>query len=478
VTVEPYDVAVVGAGVIGAGIAARLSQDDLRVIWLEAAHDVAEGATKGNSAIAASGYDVEPGTLEAELVTASSRRWEAICADLDVPFRRVGCLVLAFTAAEERRLADLRAQAAANGVETAVVSGGRLGTLAPAASAAARAALHVPAEGIVDPIRLTIAWAELAVRNGVDLHLGTPARGFRRDDSGRIVAVETPRGAIPARFVVNAAGLRADEVSAMAGGEAFRIWPRKGQFLLVDRAAAAGVRHILAPIPGPDTRGTLVIPTTNGSLLLGPTAEDGEDKTDASTDAATLARVFAAANRLLAAPVDRAHVTKAFAGLRPASDHLYRVERSTPVPNLVHAAAIRSTGVSSSPAVADRVRDVLVEAGLEARPRPGAVTRLERRARLAELPSGDVVTAPDPDGTARTVVCSCEHVTAAEIRAALTGPVPATSIDGVRKRTRACAGRCQGSYCLAGVGFMLSVERGLEPWQVEHGEPGSTWGIG
>lgn len=473
---ESYDVAVVGAGVVGAAIAARLSEEHLRVAWLEAAHDVAEGASKGNSGITASGYDCAPGTLEAELVTASSPRWEAICADLDVPFRRIGCLVLAFTAQEAARLADLHDEAAANGVPTEVVPGERIRELAPAASGAARAALHVPREGIIDPIRLTVAWAERAVRRGADLMLSTPATGFRRDGAGRLTAVETRRGPVRIRYVVNAAGLGADAVSARAGAEEFRVWPRKGQFLLVDRAAHA-VTAILARVPTEHTRGVLAVPTTNGSLLLGPTAEDGEDKTDAGTVADTLSRVYTAASKLLDEPIDRAHVTKVFAGLRPASDRVYRVERSELVPNLVQAAGIRSTGVSSSPAVADRVRELLAEAGLEPRPRRDTPTQPPRLRRIAELPSADIAAPSIGDGAANMVVCACEHVTAAEIRAALTSPVPATSIDAIRKRTRASAGRCQGAFCMAGIGFMLSVHRGLEPWQIEQGEPGSTWGV-
>ena len=232
-------------------------------------------------------------------------------------------------------------------------------------------------------------------------------------------------------------------------------------------------------MPTEHTRGVLAVPTTNGSLLLGPTAEDGEDKTDAGTDADTLDRVYKAASKLLAEPVDRAHVTKVFAGLRPASDPVYRVERSALVPNLVHAAGIRSTGVSSSPAVADRVRDLLAEAGLEPRPRRSEEPRPPRPRRIAELPAAEIVAGADGvDDSANMVVCACEHVTAAEIRAALTGPVPATSIDAIRKRTRASAGRCQGAYCMAGIGFILSVHRGLEPWQIEQREPGSTWGLG
>ena len=352
-----YDVVVVGAGVVGAAIARRLSLDELRVLWLEARHDVCEGASKGNSGITASGYDVAPGTLEAELVLASSPRWEELCWDLDVPFRRCGSLALAFGVEDEERLEHARAQAEANGVEVRVLSGEQARDVEPAASPAATAALHVPSEGIIDPIRLTVAYAEVAVRNGVELRLGTPALAVESAGDGRFLRVHTPQETVSSRFVVNSAGLGADDVSRSAGAEDFRMWPRRGQFLLVDRAVGEGLRTIVTPVPTERTRGTLAIPTTNRTLLLGPTAEDREDKDDRGTDRETLAEVFAEATRLVPGlGIEPRHVIKAFAGLRPASNPTYRIERSERVPNLVHAAGIRSTGVSPSPAVGERVR--------------------------------------------------------------------------------------------------------------------------
>jgi glycerol-3-phosphate dehydrogenase len=475
----PYDVVVVGAGVVGAAIARRLSLDDVRVLWLEARHDVCEGASKANSGITASGYDVDPGTLEAELILASSPRWEKLCIELDVPFRRCGSLALAFGDEDEERLEHARAQAEANGVAVRMLTGSEARAVESTASPEATAALHVPGEGIVDPIRLTIAYAEVAVRNGVELRLSTPALGFEHDGDGSIEGVRTRQGVVPCRFAVNAAGLFADELSQAAGAEEFRMWPRRGQFLLVDRAVGDRVRTVLTPVPTERTRGILAIPTTNRTLLLGPTAEDRENRDDRSTDQETLDKVFAAATRLVPGlGIERRHIIKTFAGLRPAADRTYRVERSERVPNLVHTAGIRSTGISSSPALGERVRGLLAEAGLESRPRRGAVQRLRRVARLAELDADAAARLVDSDERYRVVVCACEHVSAGEIREALSSPVPATSLDAVRKRTRAAAGRCQGAYCSAGIGFLLSLANGLAPWAVPQGEPGSQWGIG
>lgn len=471
-----YDVVVVGAGVVGAAIAWRLSHDRLRVLWLEAADDVAEGASKANSAIACSGFDVTSGTLEAELVRASSPRWERLCATLDVPFRRVGELVLSWSDEDEAVFDQLREGASANGVETEVLGVDEVLALQPAVSPHVRRALHVPAEGIIDPLRLTLGYAQSAVLAGVELRLATPVTGVRRATSGAITHVQTPRGAFATRAVVNAAGLGAGQLAAAAGDESLRIWPRKGQFLVIDREIGRTVTQVLAPLPSPRTRGVLAVPTTNGSLLLGPTAEDIEDPSDRQTDTETLEGVLAHAQELLPG-LRREHVTKTFAGLRPASEVVYRIEPSKAAPNLIHAAAIRSTGVSSSPAVADRVRSLLAQAGVGAEPRPDAGRPLPRSKRIAELSSSDAVALAQRDPSYRVLVCACEHVSAAEIHDALTGPIPARSIDAVRKRTRATGGRCQGAYCAAGVGFMLSIEHGLEPSQVPQCAPLGTWGV-
>lgn len=472
---RPYDVAVIGAGVVGAAVAWRLSHERLRVLWLEAEHDVAEGASKANSAIACSGFDTPPGTLETSLVRSSSTGWERLCAQLDVPFRRIGALVLGLGEEDDPLLEQAAERAKANGVAAELIDGQEARRLLAGAAPRARRALHVPDEGIIDPLRLTLGFAEAAVRGGVELRLSSPVIGMRATSDGAISHLTTPTGAFAVRSVVNAAGLQAGEVATAAGDEPFRMWPRKGQFLVVDRELGRTVTKILAPVPSPGTRGVLAVPTTNGSLLLGPTAVDGEDPGDKSTDQATLEDVFARARRLL--PDLRAeHVIKSFSGLRPATDHVYRVQRSARVVNLVHAAGIRSTGVSSSPAVAELVRDLLAEIGVKRAPRAPAHD-LPRRPRIAELSSSAAVTLCAQDPAYRVLVCACEHVSAAEIRNALTGPIPARTIDGVRKRTRATGGRCQGAYCAAGVGFMLSVAHDLEPGLVPQTGPLSTWGV-
>jgi glycerol-3-phosphate dehydrogenase len=470
-----FDVAVVGGGVVGTAVAMRLSLTNARVCLLEAADDIAEGASKGNSGIAECGYDTTPNSLETRLIRASSPRWEELTRRLDVPFKRLGSLSVALTEEDAARLPNLLDVASANGVTAEIVSAEDARRLEPKISPKCRGALYLPEEGIIDPLRLTFGYAELAARNGATVYLSTPAIGFEKTEN-RLVAIVTPRGQIATRYVVNAAGVQADTISALAGGEFFSMWPRKGQFWILDREFGSRLQHVVVAVPTPTTRGVLVVPTTHGSALLGPTAEDIEDRFDRSTLPDTLGRIFEKAKALVPS-VSLAYAIKTFAGARPASDSVYRIKRDPNVANLVHAAAIRSTGVSSSPAVADLVLDLLREAGLRVNDRPDAATSIPRVPRLLfeenPEPLGEI------DARYRQVVCVCEQVTAAEIVSALTAAVPARSIDGVRKRTRATGGRCQGAVCMAGVSFLCSLHLNLPPEQIPlTATAGSTLGIG
>jgi glycerol-3-phosphate dehydrogenase len=470
-----FDVAIIGGGVIGAAIAMRLSLTTARVCLLEQADDLAEGASKANSGIAQCGYDTAPGSLETRLVRASSPRWEDLSRRLDVPFKRLGSLSVAITDQQAARLPQLKEVADANGVSAELLSGEQARGLEPLITPACKGALFLPDEGIIDPLRLTFGYAELAAHNGSSIFVSSPVTGFRKEER-RIKTVVTPRLSIDARYVVNAAGVLADTISMLAGGDAFRMWPRKGQFWIMDREFGSQLQHIVVGAPTPTTRGVLVVPTTHGSALLGPTAEDVEDRSDKATEVDGLHGVFEKAQALVPS-VSLDYAIKTFAGARPASDPVYRINRDPNVPNLVHAAAIRSTGVSSSPAVADMVLELLRDSGLSAKNRDDAVQSIPRIPRL--------LFEQNPDGLAevdrryRQVVCVCEQVTAAEIAAALSAKVPARSIEGVRKRTRATGGRCQGSVCMAGVSFMCSLHLNLPPEQLTfNATEGATLGVG
>lgn len=464
------DVVVIGGGVIGTAIAARLASTSARVWLLEEAGDVAEGASKGNAGITSS-YYAEPGTLDAQVISATYPRWEDVCARLDVPFRRVGGIITSVTDEEAAELPAKLDEALGCGVRAEIVSGGRARQLEPLISEACVAGLWLPDEGIIDPMRLTVAFAELSARNGATVRLSSPVIDVERDGN-RVVAVVTPRERIATRFIVNAAGLGMASINALAGGEPMRMWPRKGEYWLLDREFGSRLQRIVFATPLADSKGIHVVPTTNGTALLGPSVEDNDRPYDKDTDPETLAMIVERTRRLVPS-VSLDYAIKSFAAIRAASDERIRVRIDRCVPNLV-LAGNRSTGVSSSLGIAELVYSLLQEAGLDVAERPDTLDRLPTVPRLLGHPNPETLT--EIDARYGQVVCVCEQVSAAEIAAALEARVPARTIDGVRKRTRATGGRCQGSVCLAGVAFMCSLAAGVAPGDVALVDDGEIGG--
>lgn len=466
------DVAVIGAGVVGTAIAWRLSRLDLCVVVIEQRDDVGDGTSKSNSGIAASGWTLPASSLEAELVTASNPRWEDITSRLGVEYRRCGMLALCHTREDRARAASLIENAERNGVEARLVEQDELAELAPHANTGAAAAIAIPSEGVIDSVRLPVAYAELAARNGVTFFLSEPVTGAARRGQ-TVTEITTPRRRIRPRFIVNAAGLGADLTSALLGTEDFTVHPRRGQWLLLDRDFGTRVPSILTGLPTERTHGVMVIPTAHGSVLLGPTAEDIDEKQDRSTTQRTLQQVLAECRTLMPA-VDPSFVIKTFAGVRSHSTPTYRIERSSLAGNVITVAAIRSTGVSASPGIADHVTGLLADAGLPAKEKNQIFEELEyplplRRTGDSAASAGEIL--------GQTVVCACEKVTAADIHRSLQGPLGARSINGIGRRTHAMWGRCQGSACLSGVSFIASLYLGGEAWQLPVQDAAGTLGV-
>jgi glycerol-3-phosphate dehydrogenase len=462
-----FDVVIVGGGVLGAAVAARLGRTSVRAALVEAATDLAEGASKGNAGVAVSYYG-PPGTQQTQLINASNPGWETLTGRLDVPFRRLGGLMVALDADEEHRLAETLAEVDACGVRGQLLTARQVRDMEPLVSENAVAGLLLPDEGIIDPMRLTIAFARLAAANGVSIRLGERVLAIEHD--GDLSSVTTSRARLCTRFVVNAAGVQADHVSALAGGETLPTWPRKGQYVVLDRAFGEKLTKIVFSTHTPRTKGSNVVPTTHGSVLLGPTALDVQDRDDRATDPETVAWILEKARRLVPAVAD-AYVIKTFAANRPAGDETHRLRIDAEQPRMLHVTD-RSAGVSISAAAAELAVELLNAAGLDACDRDGALDALPRVPRLRTSP--DPVALTDADPLYGQVICACEHVTAAEVNAALAGPVAATSVDGVRKRTGASYGRCQGSLCLAGISFLTAMSTGTGPVSVRQTARGTV----
>lgn len=437
-----HDVAVIGAGVVGCAIARRFTLDGARVVVLDKAAEVLDGASKANSAILHTGFDAPVGSLEAASIRAGHAEYLEIRERLGLPLIACGALVVAWSEAEAARLPALVETARANAVtDVAPLSAAETRALEPGLGPGVAGAFRVPGESLIDPWSAPHAYLAQALLNGAELVLGAEVRGGRRDGDWHL---DTTAGPVRAGLVINAAGLYGDLVEErLLGASSFAIRPRKGQFLVYDKTAAALASHILLPVPTEITKGIVVCRTAWGNLLVGPTAEEQEDRATAALDGAVLAGLRERAEAIL--PALKGHeITAIYAGLRPATEEKeYRV-RAVPESGYVAVGGIRSTGLSAALGLARHVRGLW-----DAPPAPLAAPLWPTLPNLAETAPRDWQR-PGNGG----IVCHCERVTRREIEAALEGPLPARTFAGLKRRTRVTMGRCQGFYCgaaLAGI---------------------------
>jgi glycerol-3-phosphate dehydrogenase len=322
--------------------------------------------------------------------------------------------------------------------------------------------LRIPGEASIDSFGLTLAYAELAAGAGARLLLDEPVVAIERQAERLIVT--TARRQIAARYVVNAAGLYAAEIARMVGDDSFSIRPRKGQLLVIDPAVAPPIDTILLPTPTPRSKGILIAPAAHGNLLLGPTAEDGDDPGDWATSADGLAAVRAGAQRLVPTlEIDQA-ITQ-YAGLRSVgSEGDYIIRPAAGCPRLLHVAGIRSTGLSASPAIGEYVTELLRGQGLELPPHQAPLPGRSRRPAAAD--DGAILALLARDVSYGQIVCPCSMVSAGEVRAAIRGQVPARTLDALKRRLWVMAGPCQGSLCVAPLLELLAREQGLDAARV------------
>jgi glycerol-3-phosphate dehydrogenase len=467
-----YDVIIIGAGVVGSLIARALSRYRLRILLLDKAWDVGEGTTKANTAIVHAGYDAKPGTLKARLNVAGNALYDQVCGELDVDFQRCGTHVVAVSQEDLDTLDALCARGRENGVSgLEILSAEEMRHLEPGLTEDTTGALYAPSGGLVDPFGLCIGAAENAVSNGVTLRLGTAVTGLLRERDGvgseAIVGVTTAEGELRARWTIIAAGLWADELMAQAGLNSLRIIPRRGEYLVLDKAVAEQVHGVLFPCPTPMSKGILVTRTIHGNVLLGPNAQEIADKEDLRTTAEGLEEVIAGALRLMPA-LNIRQVIRTFTGLRATGsggsvDGDFLIDIPYEPKGLVVLAGIESPGLTAAPAIAEYVVDLLREAGLELIERRDYIPERKAIPRFSECSRAEQEALIAQDPRYGRIVCRCETVTEAEIVAACHGPIPARTYDAVKRRTRVGTGRCQGAFDLPRVLGIMSAELGMSP---------------
>lgn len=473
---DAYDVVIVGAGIVGAMTARFLSRYDLRVLWLERAADVCTGATSANSAIVHGGYAAQPGTVKAAMNVRGNRMWEELAGELGFSFERCGTYVVAVGAAERAALGEQAARAAANGVPVELISGAAMRAREPMVSPAVSGALYCPWGGVCDPWGATVAAAENAVMNGVTLLLGTAFEDFiwacegkhAAEDKRRIVGVRTSRGDFATRWVINAAGVYADDVMHKAGVRPeFKITPRRGEYYVLDRNQVQ-INNVLFPVPTTVSKGILVTTTVHGNAIVGPNAEEIDDKGDTAVTAAGMGEIWAGARKLVPELSQRA-VIAVFAGLRPGGNapspdpavdyHKdFVIERPAAVEGLINLAGIESPGLTAAPAVALRAMELLAEGGEVLREKPDWDPVRPARPVFRHLTHAEQADLVRRDARYRRVVCRCEMVTEGEIVAEIHAPIPAETYDAIKRRTWLGTGRCQGAFDMPKVVEILARE--------------------
>lgn len=467
-----YDVAIIGAGIIGTAIARELSRYRLKVVLLDGESDLANGATKANSAIIHAGYDPVPGTLKAKLNVEGNRLCRVLCAELGVPYRQIGSLVAAFSEAECDTLAKLYENGRANRVSGLELLGReRLRELEPSLSRRARGALYAAGAAITDPYLFAIALAENAVENGVELRLDHPVEAIAR--TGRGYRLSCPGAVLESRSVVNAAGLYANRVNEMVAPPSFEIKPTRGEYYLLDKSAGNFVRHVLFPCPTALGKGVLVAPTVHGNLLVGPNSEEVRERDAVETSAAGLAAVKAQAEGMFDdLPLHK--VITSFSGLRaktPSSDFIIAPAEGSP--GFINVAAIDSPGLTAAPAIALRTVRLLQEQVGPFTKKGDVYPPQKRHTPFIDLPPAEQQKLIKADPRYGRVICRCENITEGEIVAAIRRPAGARTLDGVKKRVRAGGGRCQGGFCGPKVMQIIARELGLDQGSVTKDGPGS-----
>ena len=467
------DIVIIGAGAVGSALARELSKYRLKVIVVEKNEDLGGDSSKSNSAIIHTGYDAKPGTLESQLVVAANPMYDRIAADLDVPFKRIGALLPAFTEEQFEQLPALKHKAMLNRVyDVEYKTGEQLLQMEPNLNPEVKGGLYIPRESIIDPFLLCIGLAENAADNGVEFLLGTKCTGIKVEE-GAVTTVQTTAGDIATKYVVNAAGLYCDEVAGYVGKADYYVTPRKGQFYILDKNTSCKVGMIILPIPTKITKGKLMCPTIHGNMLVGPTAEDLLDKTDKSTNTAGLESIAADVRKMIPNVNLRDTITQ-YSGLRAQRNpEGLNIDVYDDLKGYVNLSGVRSTGLTGSVAIAKYVVDLMIEGGMKAEFKTDFNPIRHGTPRFAELSNEERTALIAKDPRYGNIVCRCETITEGQICDAIHRTLGARSVDGVKRRLRAGMGRCQGGFCGPRVIEILARELGISPEEVRKNEPGS-----
>lgn len=473
------DVIIIGAGVVGASVARALSAYQADVLVLEKECEMCMGTSKANSALVHAGFDAKPGSRKAEFNVSGSRMMEQLCRELDVPYSRDGALVLAFSEEEKGVLQELYDRGVKNGVnEMEILDAEAVKSLEPHVSDRVAGALYAGSAALVCPFLLTTALCENAYVNGVEFAFEEEVTGIEKmtDASGKVAGyqIQTPKASYQARCVINCAGVYADTLHNMVSSRKYHITPVRGEYCLLDRSEGGLVQHTLFRVPSAKGKGVLVTRTVHGNILLGPTAEPGNDKESTATTAKGLERVLAETKDMVN-DIDVGKVITSFAGLRAHEDGGdFVIGVAEDAPCFYDALGIESPGLSAAPAIGCFLAELVSgENGFAKKPsedfhpyRKG----IPAFARMSNEERNDVIRSNPAYGN---IICRCEEITEGEILEAIRRPLGARTLDGIKRRVRAGMGRCQSGFCMPKLTEILARELGQELTDITKSGEGS-----
>lgn len=465
-----YDVAIIGAGIIGTSIARALSRYKLSVVVFDKEDDVSMGATKANSAIVHGGFAESHTKVKGGLCYKGRKQFDQLNAELNFGFEKVGSLVLAFEEEQLGKLKELYENGLANGLDDLeILDHDQIMAMEPNVNADVKYALYCKGAGICSPYEMAIAMAENAVANGVELLLNTEITGIEKTAEGFSLTDHNGKH-YQSHFVINAGGVASDTVSKMVGVDYFTITPRTGEYILMVRGSASIINTVLFQMPTKMGKGILVAPTYYGNLLIGPDAVN-EDTVDKSTHAERLLKIFHEAKHT----TDKLNIKqfiRSFTGVRAVSSTDDFIIEATPVTGFINCAGIQSPGLTSSPAIAEMVLNLLKELNCSFEEDPSfnpyrapIITKTELK------PIKEIQPLVDMDSSPEKIICRCEQVTEATIIDAMDRGIPVTTVDGIKRRTRAGCGWCQGTFCRPRVAEVMERVLGHEidaGFDVEH----------
>ncbi len=453
-----YDIAIIGAGVVGGMIARELSFYNLKVCLLEKENDVATGATKANSAIVHAGFDAKEGTLKAKLNVKGSKMMPEIAKALGVKYINNGSLVVGFNEEDEKTLENLLARGIANDVEgLELLTREEILKIEPNIGANVTCALYAPTGAIICPYDLAVSAIGNAMDNGVELKCNFEITEI--ENKTDYYTLKTENQEISSRYIINCAGVYSDKIAKLVGDNTFTVHPRKGEYLLLDKECGSIISHTVFVTPSKMGKGILVSPTVDGNLLLGPTAVDGEDKTDKTTTTEFFTSIFGIAERSVS-NIPKNKTITSFCGLRSVGDTGDFIINN-PRERFINVAGIESPGLSASPAIAEYVCNLLKETGLNLERKENPITTRKSMHAFREATIEEKNRMIKENPSYGKIICRCEGVTEGEILDAIRINPKATDLDGVKRRTRSQMGRCQGGFCSPYIIELLSKELNL-----------------